>query len=102
MVIIRNFFGWLIFVPLLFWTAPLYAQLKSTPPSDSTYILSYDTMLTARIFLSQKYLSLHINDKGDAPILKFYPNSKLNLGIGASYGWFTFNVSAGVNFLNNS
>jgi hypothetical protein len=98
----RKIFGYFLIVQLLFCKSFLYAQLKPRPISDSTYIQSYDTMITARIFICQKYLSLHINDKNDAPILKFYPNSKLNLGIGASYGWFTFNVSAGLNFMNNS
>lgn len=71
------------------------------PVPDSGYIRSYDTMITARVYLSQKYLSLHMKDKDSRQVLKYYPNSALNAGVGASYGWLTINVSAGLLFLNN-
>ncbi|MES2647794.1 MAG: DUF4421 domain-containing protein [Bacteroidota bacterium] len=97
----RIYFVLLLCVTLVLKSLPSYAQLKSKAISDTSYIQSYDTMITTRIFLTQKYLSMHLKDKNDVPILKFYPNSKLSLGLGASYGSLTINFSAGLGFLNN-
>ena len=62
---------------LMVIVATLYAQKHPAPITDSIYIQSYDTMLTTRVYLSQKYLSLHIKDKNNSagtPVIKYYPN----------------------------
>ncbi len=68
--------------------------------SDSGYYKVYDTMITARCFFSQKYLSQDIlGDKGLSS-LKYRPNTLLTTGLGATYGWLTLNFAYGFNFLN--
>jgi hypothetical protein len=59
---------------------------------------SYDTNFTARVYLSQKYLNTAITN-GNRPKLHYRPNSKLAVGVGATYGWFTINLSAGLTYI---
>jgi len=62
------------------------------------YYSSYDTNFIARVYWSQKYLNTTIGN-GDMPKLHYRPNSKFAMGIGATYGWFTLNLSAGLAYL---
>ena len=78
----------------------LSAQKPARQVADSNYVRSYDTTVTGRIFLSQKYVSLQIKDHDTSLLLQYRPNSKLNLGIGATYGWLSLNASVGFGFLN--
>jgi hypothetical protein len=59
---------------------------------------SYDTNFIARVYLSQKYLNTAIT-KGNRPQLHYRPNSKLSVGVGATYGWFSLNLSAGLTYI---
>ncbi len=92
----------LVALVLLAAVMPCNAQKHVKPILDPSYIQSYDTMLTTRVYLSQKYLSLDVKDKGGSSVLKYRPNSKIKLGVGATYGWFTVNISAGFGFMNNN
>ncbi|MEP6596896.1 MAG: DUF4421 domain-containing protein [Ginsengibacter sp.] len=64
---------------------------------DNGYYITYPDKLMVRLFLSQKYAPFTIS----APVkeLNYKTNSKLNLGIGATYRSFTLNVSYGFKFL---
>ena len=72
----------------------LYAQ------HDSTYYVSYTKLLTTRFFLSQKYTALTVKNKKDNYTLRYFPNTTLNVGLGASYKWATLNLAYGFGFLN--
>lgn len=76
------------------------AQSNSAKGCDSNYYRSYDTSLTTRVYLSQKYLSLIISEDGKTKNLKYRPNSKMGIGVGVTYGWMTLNVGFGFGFLN--
>src|SRR5687767_12137994 len=56
---------------------------------DSTYYVSYETMLTSRFYFSKKYTSLKFRDNGENYNLTYRPNTTLNMGIGATYKSFT-------------
>jgi len=67
---------------------------------DSTYYEDYTSQITGRFYFSQKYTSLIIDNKDDKLDLTYRPNTTFNMGIGASYDWFTLNLAYGFGFLN--
>jgi len=67
---------------------------------DSTYYVSYESMLTSRFYFSKKYTSLKFRDNGENYNLTYRPNTTLNMGIGATYKSFTLNLAYGFGFLN--
>lgn len=67
---------------------------------DSSYYNSYVDQITSRFYFSQKYTSLNIKDSKNTVELDYRPNTTLNMGIGASYQWFTLNLAYGFKFLN--
>ena len=69
---------------------------------DTTYYESFmGKKITGRYYFSQKYTALEIkrNNK-TTPRLRYTPNTTLNMGIGATYGFFTLNIAFGFGFLN--
>ncbi len=64
---------------------------------DTTYYVSYADQVTTRLFLSQKYTALRFSDK--TYTIDYFPNSKINLGVGVSYKWATINVAYGIGYL---
>lgn len=76
------------------------AQTDTSNKFDHAYYESYTDLITSRVYFSQKYTSLRI--QADDPIkdLQYRPNTTLNLGVGATYGWFTLNLAYGFDFLN--
>jgi hypothetical protein len=84
------------------WTGSLSAQKDSRDQFDTDYYESYTDMITGRVFLSQKYTSLRIRGEERGRDLQYRPNTTLNLGVGATYGWFTLNLAYGFDFLNGA
>ncbi|KYP13136.1 DUF4421 domain-containing protein, partial [Flavihumibacter sp. CACIAM 22H1] len=68
--------------------------------ADSTYIQTYDSMLTGRFYFSRKYTSIHLGAAKSIANLRYRPNTTLNMGIGATYRSFTLNLAYGFPFLN--
>lgn len=68
--------------------------------TDTAYVKPYLNDITARIFLSQKYTSILVPGSSTVPSFRYRPNTTLNLGIGATYRSFTFNVAYGFRGLN--
>ena len=68
---------------------------------DTTYYESFMSKITGRIYFGQKFTALEIkrNNK-TTPRLRYVPNTTLNMGIGATYGFFTLNLAYGFGFLN--
>lgn len=69
--------------------------------TDTSYVKPYNREITGRIFLSKKYTSLVVPGSGTASSFLYRPNTSLNLGIGATYRSFSFNVAYGLPFLNS-
>ena len=86
---------------LLITVGAFYAGAQPAPHAgaamDQRY-WTYDTNFIARIYWSQKYLNTTISN-GNMPKVQYRPNSKFALGVGATYGWFTMNISAGLAYL---
>jgi hypothetical protein len=76
-------------------------QQKLIAGHDTSYYISYEQDIVARIYLSQKYTDLELKKGNDAPRLRYKPNTNLNLGIGASYHNLTLNLAYGFGFLNH-
>ncbi len=85
---------------LIFATQVLHAQKIDT--HDTSYYKTYPNKLTGRIFLSEKLSSFVIPASDNYKDITYVPNSKLSLGVGATYKNMTLNVGAGFGFLNNS
>lgn len=65
---------------------------------DTSYISSYVRKLTGRVYMSQKYSRLRMNNSRMR--LTYKPNTSLNLGVGATYESLTLNLAYGFDFLN--
>ena len=74
--------------------------LKAFCQHDTAYYDSYVSQLTTRFYFSQKYTSLILDHDTDEYDLTYRPNTTFNMGIGASYEWFTLNLAYGFGFLN--
>lgn len=76
------------------------ATAQRTGKFDSDYYESFTDQITGRVFFSQKYTNLILLSKHREDDLRYRPNTTLNFGVGATYGWFTLNLAYGFNFLN--
>jgi Domain of unknown function (DUF4421) len=76
------------------------AQQKPQSLFDTSYYESYTNKLTARFYFSKKYTNLTIEAPKGLPDLIYDPNTTLNMGIGATYKFFTLNLAYGFGFLN--
>src|SRR5688572_29616413 len=62
-------------------------QVLINQPYDSNYYISYEGQLVGRYYFSQKYTAFRFNDRDDDVLLRYFPNTSLNMGIGATYKW---------------
>ena len=83
---------------MMFAAATVVAQADTVKKFDHRYYQNYPDRITTRIFLSRKYSSPVLLSTGKD--IRYSPNTKLNLGVGATYGWFTLNLAYGFDFLN--
>jgi hypothetical protein len=67
---------------------------------DTSYYVSYHELLTGRVYFSRKYTSLRFWDRNDDIKLFYFPNTNLNMGVGATYHALTVNLAYGFGFLN--
>ena len=100
----RGFVHWMILAALCFPVFPsiAVAQEDSRDKFDRDFYESYTDQITSRLFFSQKYTSLRIRGEDKTKDLQYRPNTTLNLGVGATYGWFTLNLAYGFDFLNRA
>jgi hypothetical protein len=78
----------------------MVAQQNAPSLFDTSYYESYPDKLTGRFYLSKKYTALTLEAPPGMPDLKYNPNTTLNLGVGATYKFFTLNLAYGFGFLN--
>ncbi|WP_276479388.1 DUF4421 domain-containing protein [Paraflavitalea pollutisoli] len=76
------------------------AQSDTSQRFNRAYYESYTDQLTSRFYFSQKYTSLWLRGADKDHDLQYRPNTTLNMGVGATYGWFTLNLAYGFDFLN--
>ncbi|MBO9564732.1 MAG: DUF4421 domain-containing protein [Niastella sp.] len=77
-----------------------WAQVDTSKKFDRAFYESYTDLITSRVYFSQKYTSLRIRGSERIRDLQYRPNTTLNFGVGATYGWFTLNLAYGFDFLN--
>ncbi|HUS02186.1 MAG TPA: DUF4421 domain-containing protein [Chitinophagaceae bacterium] len=75
---------------------------KKIIPHDSTYFTTYPDAITARLYLSKKYAPFTLPASGNVEDIIYKPNTKMNLGIGATYKNYSLNVAYGFSFINKS
>ena len=98
----------LFFISLVFALIPGYttAQKKTIIQSktsiDNGYYITYPDKLMVRVYLSQKFAPFTISAVSNDKDLNYKTNSKLSLGMGASYQNVTLNLSYGFSFLNKN
>jgi len=94
----RFWFFMIIFLSLRSVALP---QTHKPRDHDSTYYRSYREELVVRTYLSRKYTTLKMSPPGEAiPVMKYRPNTRLNLGLGATYGSLTVNIAVGLQSFN--
>jgi len=91
----------------LFFIAGLYSQLtpdfciaQKKTSIDNGYYITYPEKLMLRLYFSQKFAPLTISSSKNNQDLNYKTNSKLSLGLGATYNNVTLNLSYGFSFLN--
>jgi hypothetical protein len=89
----------LIVVSFLLISTALCAQKKAV--NDTNYYETYPDKLTTRVYLSQKFLKYTIpSGNSNQEDVEYKANTKLNLGIGATWHNYSLNVFYGFAFLN--
>src|SRR4030095_10950489 len=68
--------------------------------NDTSYYETFPNKLTARVYLSQKFLKFSIPSSTQEDI-EYKANTKMNLGMGVTYHNFSVNIFYGFGFLNN-
>ena len=97
---IQRFHPLYVLLPFLFFvisSGGVNAQKKII--NDPDYYETFPQKLTTRIYLNQKFLKFTI-PSGNATDIEYKANTKLNLGIGATYHNFSFNIFYGLSALN--
>jgi hypothetical protein len=90
---------WGICLLLFILPYSLQAQ-KYEVDHDSSYYVTYRSMLTTRVYLSRKYNVISFNPPEPASSFRYRATTSLNLGIGATYHAFTLNIGIGVSKFN--
>ncbi|HKL04130.1 MAG TPA: DUF4421 domain-containing protein [Cryomorphaceae bacterium] len=67
---------------------------------DSIYIQTFPNHITGRVYLSQKYTDLEIEDEVEDVSIYYSPNTTLNLGVGFTVKSVSLNLAYGFSFLN--
>lgn len=68
--------------------------------STSAYYISYERQISGRFYFSRKFTSLLLRNRDNDILLRYKPNTTLNMGVGATYKWATLNLAYGFGFLN--
>jgi hypothetical protein len=67
---------------------------------DTAYFTSYSDHIVGRLYFSQKFTRLAIENDTSDFAFEYLPNTSLNLGVGFTYEWITLNLAYGFGFLN--
>jgi hypothetical protein len=85
------------------WSLTVQGQDHPRQDHDSSYYESFREKLTARFYLSRKYNVITFTPPGDdlIPQMTYRPNTRLVIGLGASYRAFTLNIGIGATPLHS-
>jgi hypothetical protein len=87
---------WMLFFMICsIFIVNVHAQ-KYPEDHDTSYYITYRSMLTARVYLSRKYNVLSFDPPPPAEPFQYRATTSLNLGIGATYHAFTLNIGIGI------
>ncbi len=92
--------GVVVFLMVIGYCRMMAQEQSAQPAYDEDYYESYTDHITSRIYFSRKYTSLILRARESVDDLRYRPNTTLNFGVGATYGWFTLNLAYGFDFLN--
>jgi hypothetical protein len=81
----------LLLALLLFLNPSLKSQDR-----DTNYIEPYNKMITARGFVSGKYTIFALDGSQGVRTLQYRPNTRVNMGVGATYRALTLNLGFGL------
>ena len=87
---------WMIFLLVI-----ALAPVRISAQQDTTYVKDYSRRITYRTYLSHKFNSLQVHATGAGDDLRYRPNGRINIGVGASLRKFTLNIGVPVPFLND-
>lgn len=73
---------------------------NSKSDHDSSYFISYPNQVLSRYYFSKKYTNVVLDAPRDKGLLRYKPNTTLNMGVGATYRGLTLNLAYGFPFLN--
>ncbi len=93
-------FLWLTGWSVILLAIPSLTHAQKDFPHDTSYYETFPQKLTARIYLSQKYVHLHFPSSGSAQKLEYEANPKFNAGVGVTLHNISLNVFYGFAFLN--
>ncbi len=88
------------FIFLLFLQNTFAQEQEIDTVYNDQYYESFSHLITSRIYFSQKYTNFTVASGNSLRNLTYNPNTTLNLGVGATYEWFTLNLAYGFGFLN--
>lgn len=94
-----NYLGVLCLMMLLAALSPTECSAQKDTSVNNGFYITYPQKLLVRLFFSQKFAPFTISSQTDKE-LNYKTNSKLNLGIGATYKSYTLNLGYGFGFLN--
>jgi hypothetical protein len=92
--ILKKLFFLLVSVSFYLVSNHAYAQY------DTAYYVNFEQKLTGRFYFSRKFTALQIKNPTKDYTLNYFPNTSLNMGVGATYHWATLNLAYGFAFLN--
>lgn len=78
------------------------ASAQKIDTHDTSYYKTFPHSLTPRFYFSRKYTDLTFQSADGSKDLQYRANTKLNMGIGATYNNLTLNLALGFGFLNNN
>ena len=76
------------------------AQKRAFSINDTSYYISYPDMITMRYLFSKKYTAFNLNGTNRESDLRYRPNTKITMGVGATYHVLSINIAYGFGFLN--
>jgi len=82
---------WFLFLCVLSASVESVGQLR-----DSSYVDPYNRQITTRVFLSRKYTIFGVEGSDNYRQIQYRPNTKLNIGVGATYRALTVNLAMGL------
>lgn len=94
-------FRFLVILGFTLIVNPCLVNAQKDFPHDTSYYETYRDKITARLFLSRKYVHLNFPASGSGDELEYKANAKLNFGAGISLPNFSVNIFYGFGFLNN-